>query len=99
MAAAQQLTVTDFMPCIVAPEAIGEPVKYENDGNRLRFIAIDRQSGKGYVAIQGGLTGQTVDYVRVDESLDVTIHSVIRQNADGSLSYDPRPLHLKVTWS
>lgn len=72
---------------------------YVNDGNFHRFVAIDKESGAAYHAIQGGSEGDEVNYVRVDESLNVTVHSVVERRPDGSLKYDKRPLDILPVWS
>jgi hypothetical protein len=73
---------------------------YINDGRFNRFVARDKANRKVfYRATQGGLRGDTVDYVRVDQTLNVTIHKIVKMYEDGSFDYNPEILDLKVTWS
>ncbi len=73
---------------------------YINDGRLNRFVARDKANHNVfYRATQGGIRGEKLDYVRVDETLNVTIHKIVKMNEDGSFEYNPEPLDLKVTWS
>lgn len=73
---------------------------YINDGRFNRFVARDKDNHNVfYRVIQGGLRGDKVDYVRVDETLNVTIHKIVKMNEDGSFDYNPEVLDLNVTWS
>lgn len=71
---------------------------YVNDGNFDRFVAIS-PDGRCFHAIQGGLIGEEIDYVRVDESLDVEIREVLYKNEDGSYQVKETPFDVEVVWS
>lgn len=75
-------------------------ISYINNGDFYRFVARDNNDGnRFYHAIQGGLDGDLVDYVRVDETLDVTIHQVTALHENGSFEYNPTPVDVHVVWS
>jgi hypothetical protein len=73
---------------------------YIADSRFYRFVARDKANhNRFYRVTQSGLKGEKVDYVRVDETLNVTIHKIVKMHEDGSFEYNPEPLDLKVTWS
>jgi hypothetical protein len=73
---------------------------YINDGRYNRFVARDKVNHNVFYRVsQGGIRGSVVDYVRVDQTLNVTIHKIIDTHEDGSFDFNPEPLDLKVTWS
>ncbi len=73
---------------------------YINDGRLYRFVARDKANhNRFYRVSQGGIRGDKVDYVRVDETLNVTIHKITEMHEDGSFDYNPEVVDLKVTWS
>lgn len=76
-------------------------MKYINDGTYNRFIARDKANPSKFyrVAQEGMINGDPVDYVRVDETLNVTIHNILNERSDGTMMYEFSELDLAVTWS
>ena len=73
---------------------------YIVDRNAHRFVARDKANKRVfYPCYQSGLPGQQSNTVRVDESLNVTIHRVVQVLPNGQFRYDPAPLDYEVTWS
>lgn len=73
---------------------------YVNDGTFDRFIARDKANPTVFYRVsQGGHKGCVCDYVRVDETLHVTIHKIIVMNDNESFQYDPNPIDINVTWT
>lgn len=73
---------------------------YINDGRFYRFVARDKRNHNVFYRVsQGGSKGSIVDYVRVDETLNVTIHRITEMHEDGSFDYNPEILDINVTWS
>lgn len=74
--------------------------KYTNDGRFERFVARDRANHKVfYHAIQGGLEGDEVNYVRVDESLNVDIFETTNYNHKNDRFDLGRQWNVGVTWT
>lgn len=73
-----------------------------NDGNFYRYVARHRQTGHLYPATQGGLPGDTVDYVRVDymgDLSDLTVHEATAPDKDGRIYYNRAVVPLRIVYS
>lgn len=77
-----------------------EKFTYVNDGNLDRFVARDKANPNVFYRVaQGGCKGHKCNYVRVDQTLNVTIHEIIAMGNNRSFQYDPNPINVNVTWT